>query len=81
MRRTMTTNPQFSARRQAESEALQELPGGQIDIADIPEPLNWTDAGRGIFYDVTRLQPPLRQHARECEEKDDQGTGRYTDRA
>ena len=33
----MTTNPQSSARRQTEPEALQELPDNQIDTSDILE--------------------------------------------
>lgn len=45
----MTTTPQFSARRQAEPEALQELPDGQIDTSDIPEVLDWRGARCGIF--------------------------------
>ena len=77
----MTTNRQFSARRQAELEALQELPDGQIDTSDIPELLDWTGAHRGIFHDLAKLQLTLGQHAKDCEERDDHETGRDTDRA
>lgn len=76
----MTTNRQLSAKPKAEPEVLQELPDGQIDTSDIPEVLDWTGARRGLFYDLARLQLPLRQHAKECEEKEDRETDRDTDR-
>ena len=77
----MTKNRQFSARRQAEPEALQELPDGQIDTSDIHELVNWSGARRGPFHDLARLQLPLSQHAKECEERDDRETDLDTNRA
>ncbi len=77
----MTTNRQFSAKPKAEPKALQELPDDQIDTSGIPEPLDWTGAHRGIFHDLAKLQLPLRQHAKDYEERDDQETDLDTDRA
>jgi len=72
----MTNNRQFSAKTKAELEALQKLPDDLIDTSDIPELLDWTGARRGLFYDLARLQLPLCQHAKKCEEGDNQKTDR-----
>lgn len=72
--------PGLTGKQRAELQALEELSDDRIDTSDIPEVLDWTDARRGLFHDLARLQLPLRQHAKECEEKDDQRTGRDTAR-
>ena len=49
------------ARNQAaELQALAELPDDRIDTDDIPEMLDWSDAGRGLFYRPVKRQVTLR---------------------
>lgn len=63
---------ELSGKQGAELQALEELPDDQIDTADIPEVLDWTGARRGLFYDPAKRQLPLRQHAKNCDKRDDQ---------
>ena len=44
----------------AQIRALEALPDDQIDTADIPEILDWSDAKRGIFYRPVKQQITLR---------------------
>ena len=44
----------------AQIRALEALPDDQIDTADIPEILDWSDAKRGVFYRSVKQQITLR---------------------
>lgn len=46
----MQVRAELTAEQQAEIEALEKLPDGQVDTTDIPEVLGWSDARRGVFY-------------------------------
>ena len=46
----MQERPELTAEQRAEIEALKKLPDNEIDTADIPEVLGWSDARRGVFY-------------------------------
>ncbi len=39
---------------QAQIRALESLPDGQIDTTDAPEILTWSDAKRGVFYQLEK---------------------------
>ena len=43
--------------------ALEALPEDQIDTADAPEILDWSDARRGVFYRPVKQQITLRLDA------------------
>ena len=45
---------------QKQIQALEELPDDQIDTADVPEILDWSDARRGVFYRPVKQQITLR---------------------
>ena len=45
---------------QAQIRALESLPDDQIDTADAPEILDWSDAKRGVFYRPVKQQITLR---------------------
>ena len=45
---------------QAQIRALEALPDDQIDTADAPEILDWSDARRGVFYRPVKQQITLR---------------------
>ncbi len=47
----------------AQIRALEAPPDDQIDTADIPEILNWSDAKRGVFYRPVKQQITLRVDA------------------
>ncbi len=49
--------------RSAELEALAALPEGEIDLSDIPEVRDWSDAKRGLFYRPVKKQLTLRLDA------------------
>ena len=48
---------------QAQIRALEALPDDQIDTADASEILDWSDAGRGVFYRPVKQQITLRLDA------------------
>ena len=48
---------------QAQIRALEALPDDQIDTADAPEILDWSDARRGVFYRPVKQQITLRLDA------------------
>ena len=48
---------------QEQIRALETLPDAQIDTADIPEILDWSDARRGVFYRPVKQQITLRLDA------------------
>jgi uncharacterized protein (DUF4415 family) len=45
---------------QAELDALAAMPDDQIDLSDIPEVRDWSDAKRGVFYKPVKQQLTLR---------------------
>ena len=47
-------------RLQEQIRALEAMPEDQIDTADIPEILDWSDARRGVFYRPVKQQITLR---------------------
>jgi uncharacterized protein (DUF4415 family) len=48
---------------QAEAERLAALPDDTIDLTDMPERLDWTNAERGRFYRPVKQQLTLRLDA------------------
>ncbi len=48
---------------QAEILALADKPDSEINTADIPEILDWSDAKRGLFYRPVKQQITLRLDA------------------
>ena len=40
----------LSNEQRAEIEALEKLPDGEVDTADTPEVLDWSNATRGVLY-------------------------------
>ena len=48
---------------QAQIRELETLPDHQIDTADAPEILDWSDARRGVFYRPVKQQITLRLDA------------------
>jgi len=48
---------------QEQIRALEALPDDQIDTADAPEILDWSDARRGVFYRPVKQQVTLRLDA------------------
>ena len=48
---------------QKQVQALEALPDDQIDTADAPEVLDWSDARRGVFYRPVKQQITLRLDA------------------
>ena len=44
-----TSSTRLSKDQEEELKALEELSDDQIDTADIPEILDWSDAKRGVF--------------------------------
>ena len=61
MRKTSETA--LTGDQAAELQALAELPDDRIDTNDIPEMLDWSDAGRGLFYRPVKRQVTLRLDA------------------
>ena len=49
--------------QRAEIEALEKLPDDEVDTADIPEVLDWSNARRGLFYRPVKRQVTLRLDA------------------
>ena len=56
------SNPML-AELQAEIDALAALPDDQIQIDDIPEVRDWSDAKRGVLYRPVKQQITLRLDA------------------
>jgi uncharacterized protein (DUF4415 family) len=48
---------------QAEAERVAALPDEEIDLTDMPEKLDWTQAERGKFYRPVKQQLTLRLDA------------------
>ena len=48
---------------QAQMRALEDLPDDDVDTTDAPEILDWSDAGRGVFYRPVKRQITLRLDA------------------
>ena len=48
---------------QEQIRALEALPDDEIDTADAPEILDWSDARRGVFYRPVKQQITLRLDA------------------
>ena len=46
-----------------ELQALAELPDDRIDTDDVPEMLDWSDAGRGLFHWPVKRRVTLRLDA------------------
>ncbi len=55
--------PKLPSDVQEQLRALEALPDDQIDTADIPEILDWSDARRGAFYRPVKRQITLRLDA------------------
>ena len=51
---------ELTPKQKAELAALADMPEDQIDLSDIPETLDWSNAQRGRFYSpVNRRAKPL----------------------
>jgi len=50
----------LTAKQRTELAALAALPDDRIDIVDIPEARDWSDAKRGLFYRPIKKQLTLR---------------------
>ncbi len=57
------TSNKHTRERKKEIEALAALPEEAIDTSDIPEILDWSDAGRGLLYRPVKRQITLRLDA------------------
>lgn len=57
------TSNKHTGERKKEIEALAALPEEAIDTSDIPEILDWSDAGRGFLYRPVKRQITLRLDA------------------
>lgn len=57
------TSNKLTGERKKEIEALAALPEEAIDTSDIPEMLDWSDAGRGLLYRPVKRQITLRLDA------------------
>lgn len=57
------TSNKLTGERKKEIEALEALPEEAIDTSDIPEILDWSDAGRGLLYRPVKRQITLRLDA------------------
>jgi uncharacterized protein (DUF4415 family) len=53
----------LTRKQKAELEALAALPDERIDLSDIPEVLDWSNAKRGLFYRPLKQQLTLRLDA------------------
>lgn len=54
------SSSRLTARQRAELERLAALPEDRVDLTDIPEALDWSDAKRGVFYRPVKQQLTLR---------------------
>jgi len=61
MKKAGSSSPKRS--QKAELEALAALPEDEIDLSDIPEVRDWSDAKRGLFYRPVKKQLTLRLDA------------------
>ena len=50
------TSKALTKKQEAELRALAALSDDQIDKSDIPEVLDWSDAGRGLFCRPVKQQ-------------------------
>ena len=57
------TRPKLPPDLQAMTEALAALPDENIDLAEMPEATDWSDAVRGKFYRPVKQQLTLRLDA------------------
>ena len=72
----------LTPRQRAELQALEALPDEQVDVTDIPELLEWSDARRGLFYRPAKRQITLRLDAdiiAWCKARAGNGRGYQTD--
>lgn len=53
----------LTPKQKAEMKALADLPDEQIDVGDIPEAGDWSNARRGVFYRPVKQQLTLRLDA------------------
>lgn len=56
-------NPKLTPKILAELEALEKMRDEDIDLSDMPEKLDWTNAERGKFYRPVKQQLTLRLDA------------------
>ena len=45
----------YTAKAHAELKALEEMPGSEINLEDIPEVRDWSEGIRGKFYRPVKL--------------------------
>lgn len=56
-------NPKLTPEMIAQLDALAAMPDEDIDLSDIPEKLDWSNAVRGKFYRPVKQQVTLRLDA------------------
>jgi uncharacterized protein (DUF4415 family) len=61
--RPMRGKPRKKASSSKELKALAALPEDRIELSDIPEVRDWSDARRGLFYRPVKQQLTLRLDA------------------
>jgi uncharacterized protein (DUF4415 family) len=54
------SSSRLTARQRTELEGLAALPEDRIELTDIPETLDWSDAKRGVLYRPVKKQLTLR---------------------
>lgn len=59
----MKGKPTKKGTSKAELDALAAMSDDEIDVEDIPEVVDWTDAKRGVFYRPVKQQLTLRLDA------------------
>jgi len=59
----METSKELSPVHQADVDALAALSDADIDLGDMPEVTDWSDARRGLFYRPLKKQLTLRLDA------------------
>jgi len=57
------TSHELTPARQADIDALAGLEDGDIDLGEMPEVSDWSDARRGLFYRPIKKQLTLRLDA------------------
>ncbi len=63
MKSNPATNPRLTPQIRAELAALERLPEDAIDLSEMPEIIDWSDAVRGKFYRPVKQQVTLRLDA------------------
>ncbi len=59
----METSKELPPAQQADVDALAALSDADIDLGDMPEVTDWSDARRGLFYQPLKKQLTLRLDA------------------